>query len=80
MGIVTGNIVSTRKNEAMVGFKLLEVHVMENGGFVERYLIAVDTVGAGIGEKVLVTAGSAARVAAGRECPVDAAIVGIVDN
>ena len=46
----------------------------------EDALVCADCVGAGEGERVLIATGSAARVAAGREIPVDAAIVGIVDN
>jgi microcompartment protein CcmK/EutM len=45
------------------------------------YLVAVDTVDAGIGETVLIVSGSSARMAAGmKDCPVDAAIVGIIDT
>ena len=45
------------------------------------YLVAVDTVDAGVGETVLVVSGSSARMASGlKDCPVDAAVVGIVDN
>jgi ethanolamine utilization protein EutN len=44
-------------------------------------LVAVDTVDAGVGETVLVVSGSSARMAAGlKDCPVDAAIIGIVDE
>ena len=44
------------------------------------YLVAVDTVDAGVGETVLVVSGSSARMASGlKDCPVDAAIVGIID-
>ena len=44
------------------------------------YLVAVDTVDAGVGETVLIVSGSSARMASGmKDCPVDAAIVGIVD-
>ena len=46
----------------------------------EETLVCADCVGAGEGERVLIATGSAARVAAGREIPVDAAIVGIVDT
>ena len=46
----------------------------------ERILVCADCVGAGEGELVLVTTGGAARVAAGMDVPVDAAIVGIVDQ
>ena len=45
------------------------------------YLVAVDTVEAGVGETVLIVSGSSARMASGmKDCPVDAAIVGIVDQ
>jgi ethanolamine utilization protein EutN len=46
-----------------------------------NYLVAVDTVDAGVGETVLVVSGSSARTATSlKDCPVDAAIVGIVDE
>ena len=45
------------------------------------YLVAIDTVDAGVGETVLIVSGSSARMASGlKDCPVDAAIVGIVDE
>jgi ethanolamine utilization protein EutN len=45
-----------------------------------NYLVAIDTVDAGVGETVLVVSGSSARMAAGlKDCPVDAAIIGIID-
>ena len=80
-GIIKGNIVSTRKQDALVGSKFMEVEIMENGVLTGKYIIAVDSVGAGIGETVLVATGSAARIGCSmQEAPVDAAIVGIVDN
>ena len=80
IGTVVGSIVATRKNERLVGQKLLIVRPLENmeekGEFV-----AIDNVGAGIGETVLIARGSAARVGCDLEkAPVDAAIVGIVDE
>ena len=46
-----------------------------------HYLVAVDTVDAGVGETVLIVSGSSARMASGlKDCPVDAAIVGVVDH
>ena len=79
-GIVIGNIVSTRKQEALVGSKFMEVQLIEKGEKIEKYIIAVDSVGAGIGEEVLLTTGSSARLALHREnVPTDAVIVGIVD-
>ena len=45
------------------------------------YLVAVDTVEAGVGETVLIVSGSSARMASGmKDCPVDAAVVGIIDT
>ena len=54
MGKVVNTIVSTRKNERLVGSKILEVRLMENGRDTDEYLVAIDTVGAGIGEPVLI--------------------------
>ena len=79
-GIVIGNVVSTRKQETLVGSKFMEVRMIENGRETEEYVIAVDSVGAGIGETVLLTVGSSARLAlTNHDAPVDAVIVGIVD-
>ena len=79
-GIIKGNIVSTRKQDALVGSKFMEVEIMENGVLTGKYLIAVDSVGAGIGETVLITTGSSARLALhNANAPCDAVIVGIVD-
>ncbi|MBO7208506.1 MAG: EutN/CcmL family microcompartment protein [Clostridia bacterium] len=78
IGKITGSIVSTRKNERLLGNKFLIVEPMEKG---QSSFIAIDNVGAGIGETVLVATGSAARIGCGMEnAPVDAAIVGIVDE
>ena len=79
-GIIRGNIVSTRKQDALVGSKFMEVELMENGQLTGKFLIAVDSVGAGIGETVLITTGSSARLALqNTNAPCDAVIVGIVD-
>ncbi len=81
MGKVVGNIVSTRKNENIVGSKIFEIQVIENGRETDRYIVAIDSVGAGIGEKVLVTTGSSARLALqNTSTPVDAVVVGIIDE
>jgi ethanolamine utilization protein EutN len=79
-GIIRGNIVSTRKQDSLVGSKFMEVQIMKNGELTEDYVVAIDSVGAGIGETVLITVGSAARLALhNHETPADAVIVGIVD-
>lgn len=79
---IVGTVVATRKDERLVSHKLLIVRGVSPQGKPEGgYLIAVDTVDAGFGETVLVVSGSSARMASGmKDCPVDAAIVGIVDN
>jgi ethanolamine utilization protein EutN len=81
-GKVIGNIVSTNKLDKLIGFKFLEIQIMENTQLTDKYIVAVDrTVSAGIGEEVLVTTGSSARVAVGDETsPVDAVVVGVVDK
>ena len=79
-GIIKGNIVSTRKQESLVGSKFMEVQIMKNGELTDEYVIAIDSVGAGIGEEVLITTGSSARLALhNTSAPADAVIVGIVD-
>jgi ethanolamine utilization protein EutN len=79
-GIVVSHIVSTKKQDSLVGSKFMEVRIVENDLPTDKYLVAVDSVGAGIGETVLVTLGSSARLAlANVNSPVDAVIVGIVD-
>ncbi len=78
---VVGTVVATRKDERLVAHKLLVVRPVSPRGEPDGpSLVAVDTVDAGAGETVLVVSGSSARMAAGlKDCPVDAAIVAIVD-
>lgn len=81
MGRVVGNIVSTRKNEDIVGSKILEIRLIKNRQETDDYIVAIDSVGAGIGENVLVTTGSGARLALSNpSAPVDAVVVGIIDD
>lgn len=79
---VVGTVVATRKDERLVSNKLLIARPVNPHGEAEgSYLVAVDTVDAGFGETVLIVSGSSARMASGmKDCPVDAAIVGIVDT
>ena len=80
IGKVVGSVVSTRKNEKLVGSKFMIVETAAMMGDVKR-IVAVDNVGAGIGELVLVATGSAARVGCDHNtAPIDAAIVGIIDS
>jgi len=78
---VVGTVVATRKDPRLVSNKLMVVRGVDPRGKAEgNYLVAVDTVDAGVGETVLVVSGSSARMVSGlKDCPVDAAIVGIVD-
>ena len=79
-GIIRGHIVSTKKQESLVGSKFMEVEIMKNGQLTGEFIIAVDSVGAGINEEVLITTGSSARLALNNtNAPCDAVIVGIVD-
>lgn len=82
IGTVINSIWATRKDESLIGVKLLVVQLFEGA---ERpagaVIVAADMVGAGIGEKVLVTEGSSARQIAGLvHAPIDAMIVGIIDS
>ncbi len=80
IGKIIGSVVSTRKNEKLVGSKFMIVEMSAGTGVTKR-MVAVDNVGAGIGETVLVATGSAARIGCGQEeAPIDAAIVGIIDS
>lgn len=80
-GKVVGSVISTRKSNNLVGnkFMIVEPHDKMNGG--RERLVAIDNIGAGIGEYVLVATGSAARIGTGMDsAPIDAAIVGIIDD
>ena len=79
---IIGTVVSTQKDERLNGKKLLIVKPINlDGSDQNGYVVAVDTVGAGFHEKVLVVAGSSARLAEGnKDCPVDSAIVGVIDT
>ena len=79
---VVGTVVATRKDERLVGHKLLVAQPIDPHGKPQgNHLVAVDTVDAGFGETVLIVSGSSARMAADlKDTPVDAAIVGIVDT
>ena len=67
LGRVYGSVVSTHKLDSLVGSKFMLVQCIENGELVDKYLVAVDGVGAGIGEDVIIAQGSSARVGLGKE-------------
>lgn len=82
IGRVMGTVVATRKDERLIGTKLmitqpLDLDLSPKG----EPLIAVDTVGAGIGELVIYAKGTASRIAANKhDAPIDAAVIGIIDE
>jgi microcompartment protein CcmK/EutM len=79
---VVGTVVATRKDERLVSSKLLVARPLDPSGTPDgNYLVAIDTVDAGVGETVLIVSGSSARMASGlKDTPVDAAIVGVIDQ
>ncbi|MDG2382094.1 MAG: EutN/CcmL family microcompartment protein [Pirellulaceae bacterium] len=85
---VTGSLVATQKVDSMVGFKLLivEPYRLESKQrkaltTTGRTFVAVDTLGAGEGEFVLITQGSSARLTPEtKNMPIDTVVVGIVDQ
>ena len=81
-GTVVGTVVATPKDESLTGSKLLLVQPMRFGQSAKTGpVVAVDLIGAGTGERVLVVAGSSARCVTGRaQSAVDAAIIGIIDS
>lgn len=81
-GIIIGTVVATRKEEGLVGSKLLLTQPVNlNKEPAGDPFVAVDTVGAGIGEFVLYSTGTASRNAANKpKSSIDAAIVGIIDG
>lgn len=80
IGKVVGSVVSTRKCDNLVGNKFMIVEPIPSLK-IDNRIVAVDKVGAGIGELVLVAQGSAARIGCGDDrAPIDSAIVGIIDD
>ena len=81
IGKVVGSLFSTRKSEKLVGNKFMIVEPVEKMKGAGERVVASDIIGAGIGEYVLVAQGSAARIGCDMaDAPVDAAIVGIIDE
>ena len=85
---VTGSLVSTHKVDSMVGSKLLVVEPYRLDAKTRKSLvttgrtfIAVDSLGAGEGDYVLLTQGSSARLTPEtKSMPIDAVVIGIVDS
>lgn len=78
IGKVVGNLWATRKEESLNGLKLLIIKPM---GSEKETIVAVDKIGAGNGDRVLIACGSSARnVLDRKDTPVDATVVGIIDE
>ena len=88
IGKVTGSVVASQKIDSVIGSKLLLIAAMTvkgdaQGKLVEtgRVAVAIDTLGAGQGDVVLVTQGSSARLTVStKNLPADAVVVGIIDQ
>lgn len=89
IGKVVGSVWATQKEKSLEGHKLMIVQTLnpsrddglKHAVSGDRFLVAVDLVGAGVGETVLVCSGSSARTALeSKDSPIDAAIVGIIDK
>jgi microcompartment protein CcmK/EutM len=82
IGQIAGTVVSTAKEPTLEGRKLLVVRILDlDAKETGAYVVAVDAVGAGMGEVVLVASGSSARMTeATRDRPSDAVIMAIVDS
>jgi microcompartment protein CcmK/EutM len=82
LGKVVGTVWATRKDEELVGMKFQVVrHVGVDYKVKESFVVAVDTVQAGVGDIVLVCSGSSARqTAITKNKPVDAVIMAVVDK
>ncbi|WP_066288623.1 EutN/CcmL family microcompartment protein [Bacillus sp. FJAT-29937] len=82
LGTVIGNVWATRKEDDLRGLKFLIVQPeLPNGKAVESPFVAVDRIGAGNGDRVLVTRGTAAaNMSDASNLPIDALIIGIIDS
>ncbi|WP_407272699.1 EutN/CcmL family microcompartment protein [Radiobacillus sp. PE A8.2] len=78
IGKVISRVVSTRKYDTLQGYKLLIIEPCY--GNKEEYIVAADEIGAGEGELVLVSTGSSVQYGLSKHAPIDAIVVGIVDQ
>ncbi len=81
-GVIIGTVVATRKDDRLVGKKLMLIQPVDmNNNPIGQPIVGVDTVGAGNGELVLFCTGTAARKACDApDAPIDGAVVGIIDQ
>jgi ethanolamine utilization protein EutN len=79
IGKVLGNLWATKKDERLNGYKLLVVHIKSAAP--GETIVAVDPIGAGAGEDVLIVRGAMTRnILKDKDTPIDAAVVGIIDS
>ncbi len=78
---VTGTVTATVKDPGLAGRKLLVVDIQDGyGNPIDPSVVAIDTIGAGVGDRVLLVQGSAARIPAGvSNNAVDATIIAFID-
>ncbi|MDB4223226.1 EutN/CcmL family microcompartment protein [Granulosicoccus sp.] len=82
LATVIGTVTATSKDAQLVGSKLLLTNVVDsNGNVIQPSIVAVDTVGAGVGDHVLLVEGSSARIPASTaSMPVDACVIAVIDT
>lgn len=82
VGTVVGQVWATRKDDTLQGLRFLVVQPFTTAGETAETLVAVDPIGAGVGERVLVVFGRAARHAIGRghDIGFQAAVSAIIDG
>lgn len=81
IGKVIGRVIATRKHDKLIGNKFLICEIISGRKSENQKILAVDTIGAGEGEHVMIVTGSSARIGANNDdAPIDASIVGIIDE
>lgn len=82
LGQVIGNVWATRKEDGLEGLKLLIIQpINAHDEPIQNHMVAADRIGAGVGDKVLVTRGGSSRyILKDRSIPLDAVITGIIDS
>ncbi|AZS17627.1 EutN/CcmL family microcompartment protein [Paenibacillus lutimineralis] len=78
IGRVIGNVVSSRKYDSLQGYKLLLIRPQYTDK--SEVIVAADVMGAGVGQQVIVSFGESNQHALTKNAPIDALVVGIVDN
>ena len=80
---VIGSVLATHKDKELTGYRLVVIRSVDpenNDNETNDVFVAIDTLGAGVGELVLVTQGSIASKAVENKVPADAAVVALVDK